>query len=176
MRLTLITPPAAEPITLAQAKVQCKVRHDQADAKLTQHIRTARELAEKRTGRALINQGWRQVEDCAPSVLRLWRWPVVSVQRVLVDGIEQDAAAYTVELGDNAVVCPVAPGWRGRRVQVEYTAGYGSDGGAVPGPIMDWMLMQISTLYEHSGAVVIGAITSEIGFVEHLLDHYEVPR
>lgn len=176
MRLTLILPPAAEPVTLAQAKVQCKVRHDQADAKLTQHIRTARELAEKRTGRALISQGWRQIEPRAVGAVRLWRWPVQSVQRVLLDGVELTEDDYQVELGDGATVSSAGTCWSGRRVQVEYTAGYGATGADVPGPIIDWVLMQVSNLYENSGSVVVGTITSELRFVDHLLDHYEVPR
>lgn len=176
MRLTLTLPPAAEPVTLDQAKFQCKVRHSLADEKLTRAIRTARQLAEERTERALITQGWRQVEACAPAEIKLGRWPVSAITKVEVDGVELLPAAYSAELGDDPRLEPVDDCWTGKRVLVEFTAGYGAAGDVVPGPIIEWMLMQIANLYENSGSVVIGTINSELKFVDHLLDSYIVPR
>lgn len=177
MRLTLITPPAAEPVTLEEAKYQCKIRHTQADAALNKAIRAARELAEQRTGRALINQDWRQIELCAPSEIRLCVWPVPAVGKVTVDGIDLAPTDYSVLLGDDPRLLPVGgTSWQGKRVDVEYTAGYGASGDDVPSAITRWMLHQIANTHEHSGTVVLGTTVAELSFVDRLLDPWIIPR
>lgn len=177
MRLSRIQPPAAEPVTLDEAKYQCKDRHTQADAALTRAIRAARELAEQRTGRALITQQWRQTEPCAPTEIRLRVWPVTAVDKVTVDGVDLTPADYTAYLGDDPRLLPNGDVvWQGRRVDVEYTAGYGASGDDVPAPITRWMLHQIANAHEHSGSVVLGISVSELTFVDHLLDPWIVPR
>lgn len=177
MRLTLITPPAVEPVTLEEAKYQCKIRHTQADAALAKAIRAARELAEQRTGRALIDQGWQQIEPCATAEIRLGVWPVTAVTRVSVDGADLAPADYTVYLGDDPRLLPVGGiNWQGRSVSVEYTAGYGASGDDVPSAISRWMLHQIANTHEHSGTVVLGVSVSELKFVDRLLDPWIIPR
>lgn len=55
---TLITAPAGEPITLIEAKLQCRVDTADEDDLINALIVTAREQAEHRLGRALITQTW----------------------------------------------------------------------------------------------------------------------
>lgn len=176
MRLTRTLPPAVEPISLAEAKYQCKIRHTQADDALATAIRAARELAEERTGRALVTQGWSQLERCAPAEVRLGAWPVQAVTRVAVDGLELGASGYVVFLGDDPCISPVGESWAGKQVVVEFTAGYGDAGSDVPAAIKRWALHQVANAMEHSGSVVVGTIASELKFVEHLLDPYIIPR
>lgn len=175
MRLTCIQPPATEPITLEEAKFQCRVRHTQADAKLTNAIRSARQSAEQRTGRALITQTWRQVELKAGAVIHLGRWPAASVASLKVEGELVAPETYQVELGDDPIVRPISGSWCGQRVEIEFTAGYGQ-AQDVPQPIKDWMLAQIASLYENAGQVVIGTINSELSFIDQLLENYVVTR
>src|SRR4051812_29149332 len=56
MRLVVVTPPAAEPITLDEAKAQCRVDTTDDNALLTSLIVTAREYCEHVTRRAFINR------------------------------------------------------------------------------------------------------------------------
>lgn len=176
MRLTRLLPPAAEPVSIEEARYQCKIRHTQADAALNKAIRAARELAEQHTGRALIAQGWAQLEACAPAVIKLGVWPLLAVSKVSVAGTELTLSEYMVYLGDDPKLLPIGAGWVGKAVTVEFTAGYGAAGDDVPAAITNWMLHQIANTIEHSGSVVVGTIVAELKFVDRLLDPYIVPR
>jgi uncharacterized phiE125 gp8 family phage protein len=67
MSLKPITAPAEEPVTLVEAKAQCKVDHSADDALLAIFIQSAREAAEHITGRAFITQTWELVLDAFPA-------------------------------------------------------------------------------------------------------------
>jgi len=58
MKFKVVTPVATEPVTLAEARLQCKVDADDTthDALITGLITAAREFAEHYTGRALAPQ------------------------------------------------------------------------------------------------------------------------
>lgn len=173
--LERISAPLLEPVTLDEAKAQCRVRHSLDDDRLTRLIASAREQAEARTRRALISQGWRQTSPASCGRIRLERWPVLAVTAVQVDGQQLDLGACRVRLGDDGYVEPL-DGWPGREVVVEFTAGYGSTAASVPASIRDWMLVQIADAYGNPGAVVIGTITSRLDYIDGLLTPFEVPR
>lgn len=175
MRLTLIAAPTSEPITLDDAKQQCRVRHDKLDARLQQLIRSARQQAEGRTGRALLTQQWEQYSACTSGLIRLRKWPVQSVQSVEVDGQVLPQASYAVTVGDSPTVTPAeGVSWHGKAVRVLFISGYGS-ASDVPQPILDWMLMRLAALYENASGVVVGTNATDLGFVDGLLTDYEVP-
>lgn len=167
--------PQVEPVSLAEAKAQCRIRHSLDDARLTRLITSAREQAEARTRRALISQGWRQSSPASCGRIRLERWPVLAVTGVQVDGQPLGLSACRVRLGDDAYVEPLG-NWPGREVEVEFTAGYGSDAASVPASIRDWMLVQIADAYANPGAVLIGVSSSRLDFIDGLLAPYIVPR
>lgn len=66
MARTLITPPAAEPVTLDEAKAQCRVDTTDEDITLTGLLRAARDKVESLTGFALLTQTWELVLDAWP--------------------------------------------------------------------------------------------------------------
>lgn len=66
MILELITGPAVEPVSLAEAKEHARVDSSAEDDYLTALITAARELVERTTGRALITQTWRLTLDDWP--------------------------------------------------------------------------------------------------------------
>lgn len=65
--LDLLTAPALEPVTAAEAKAHARVETAADDALIDTYIAGARQLVEHITGRALINQTW---------TLTLDQWPV----------------------------------------------------------------------------------------------------
>ena len=85
MPLNLITPPAVEPVTLADAKAHLKVDTTDDDALITALITAARARAEWHTGRALITQSW---------TLWLDAWPAERHRR------DSAAAAAERDVGD----------------------------------------------------------------------------
>lgn len=66
MHYTLVTAPAAEPVTLAEAKEHARVDDSTDDAYITALITAAREMVERQTGRCLITQTWRLTLDNWP--------------------------------------------------------------------------------------------------------------
>jgi Phage gp6-like head-tail connector protein len=92
MILELITPPAIEPITLAEAKAHARVDSSDDDVYLTALITAAREMIERMTGRALISQTGR---------LTLDDWPRGGGTEEWWDGVRDGAlAALTAEFVD----------------------------------------------------------------------------
>ncbi len=78
--LTLVTPPAAEPVSLAEAKAQMRVDTSDDDTLISSLIVAARQAAEEHTRRALVNQTWRLSLDRFPARPLNW-W----------DGVRQGA-------------------------------------------------------------------------------------
>ena len=67
MGLRLITPPASDPLTLAQAKAHLRVNFTDDDALITALVKAATLRCENWTGRALVDQKWELVLDGFPS-------------------------------------------------------------------------------------------------------------
>ncbi len=191
MGLLQLLAPAAEPVTLAEAKLQCRVDGADEDALLNSLIATARLQAEHRTGRALITQKWRLTLDRFPfDSLELPLAPAASVEAVTYldeNGTRQTLAAASYRLITDELVprlvpsygeawpsCRVTPG----SVQVDFTAGYGAAGANVPSTVRQWMLLAISTWYAQRDVVITGTIVGELprDFFDGLLDPVRIVR
>ena len=61
--LTLVTPPASEPVTLAEAKAWARIDSTDEDAVLTSLIIAARSAAEEYLRRSLVTQTWKLTLD-----------------------------------------------------------------------------------------------------------------
>jgi uncharacterized phiE125 gp8 family phage protein len=66
MSLTLITPPAAVPVSLAEVKAQCRVDDASEDPLLVGYIRSATDYVEQHSGLRLIAQEWEYSVDAFP--------------------------------------------------------------------------------------------------------------
>ncbi len=67
MASILLTPPAAEPLSLAEAKAFLRLETADDDPLIAAFISAARLHVETQTGLALITQSWRMVLDCWPA-------------------------------------------------------------------------------------------------------------
>ncbi|GAA0566699.1 head-tail connector protein [Rhizomicrobium electricum] len=161
MSLQLLTPPAAEPVTLAEAKAHLKIDTSDEDALVATLITAARARAEWHTGRAFVTQRWRLRLDAWPQqgVIELPLPPLVSVEEVAVTdagGIRSvlDPAAYRVDAASapgRVIVTVRPPSLRARDgLEVAFTAGYG-DASAVPVAIQQAILEVVADLYTHRG-------------------------
>lgn len=188
MGQTLKIAPATEPVTLAEAKLHCKVDGVEHDAMFnTVWIPSARQQAELRTGRALVTQQWEYTLEGFLQRIALPMPALVSVQSVKY--LDQNGALQTLASTEYQVVISELVGyiipaygkaWPGCRTQpdsvvIAYTAGYGLPA-AVPPGIKAWMLMAITTMYNQRD-VVIAAAAGELprDFFTALLDPYWVP-
>jgi uncharacterized phiE125 gp8 family phage protein len=100
--LTTITGPSAEPVTLAQAKVQLRIDHDDENALIESWIRSARELAEAHTGKRFVTQQVRMTLKAFPchpdDVIRLPVGPVTAITGFTYT----DEAGATQALAENS--------------------------------------------------------------------------
>jgi uncharacterized phiE125 gp8 family phage protein len=190
MGLTLKVAPAAEPVTLAEAKLHCKVDGTEDDALITALIVAARQQAEHRTGRALITQQWEQTLDSFPEdSVDLPKPNLVSVQSVTyldADGVRQTLAGTEYQVVTDELVGRLLPAygksWPSCRVQpgsvaINYTCGYGN-ASAVPESIKSWIKMAVGTLYAQREGIITGTIVAEVprDFFAGLLDPFVVHR
>lgn len=188
---TQLTPPAAEPLTLAEAKLHLRVDAGitDDDSLITALIVTARQQAEHRTGRALVTQQWRHSVDAFPAdSLELPLPKLQSVQAVSYldsNGTRQTLANNEYDVIADELVGRIIPAygksWPSCRehpgsVRVDYTCGYGA-AVDVPQSIKAWMLLAIGAWYENREALSSGQPVAELprGFWEGLLDPFWVP-
>lgn len=95
--LRLVTPPAAEPVSLGEAKSHLRVEHDADDALISAQIAAAREWAEGFTGSKFLEQIWDVTLRGWPS--SPYRIPVGPVGAV-------SSVTYRASDGSTAVVPP----------------------------------------------------------------------
>ncbi len=168
MSLQLLSPPASEPVSLADAKAQLKIDGTDEDALLSSLIAAARARAEWHSGRALVTQSWcLRLDGCpADGVVEIPLPPlqaVSSIAATTIDGIRSvmDAALYRVDAASapGRVIFTTRPHRLRDRdgLEISFTAGYG-DAAAVPAPICQAILEIVAELYAHRGddAVPVG--------------------
>jgi uncharacterized phiE125 gp8 family phage protein len=161
MPLTLTTPPAIEPVTLAQAKAHLKIDTTDDDALVTALIPAARARAEWHTGRALVTQGWTLWLDAWPDIIAIPLPPLQAVASVTAYARDDssrvlDPATYIVDLAANrlALKQSIAPPSNLRRlnaVAIAFTAGHGDAAEDVPAPLREAILELVTFLYENRG-------------------------
>lgn len=163
MTAILTDPPAAEPVTLQAAKAHLRVDGDDEDARISDLISAARRHVEEATGRALLEQGWRIVRDSvAPAgIVRLEPQPVRSVDAVTLRAADGTATVlsaddYVVDLASSRLRIS-AGGLRpfgGHQVEIDITAGYGTEATDVPAPLRQAILMLVAHWYQHREAAL----------------------
>lgn len=170
----LLTGPASEPITLAEAKAFLRVEHTDDDDVIAALIAGSRIHVEAATRRALITQTWRVVRDAWPTDGRLALAPAplreVSAARVYrADGTTQsiDVAVLVVDKAAAPAVVAFAPwslpvpGQARAGIEIDIEAGYGA-ATDVPEPLRQAIRLLVAHWYENRGLVASGPGTAEL--------------
>ena len=191
MALNLITPASTYPVDLASAKLHCRVDIADDDTLITALITAATEMAEQKTGRAIMTQTLELTLDAFPEAFELTRVPVQSITSVKyydTTGAQQTLSntLYALDAADDfgfAHISPVYGGtWPTTRdqinaVAVRYVAGY-ADAASVPQSIKNWILLMVSTMYANRETEAYSSravsTTVQMQFVDRLLDRYVV--
>ena len=165
----LLAGPAAEPITLAEAKQFLRVEHDDDDDIIAALIAGSRIHVETQTRRALITQSWRLTRDVWPAAgwVALLPVPVKTLDAVRVyrsdgttlaldlSGFVLDKSAAPARLSFVHGV-PPAPGRPAAGIEIDVTCGYGDTGANVPEPLRHAIRLLVAHWHENRGIVAAG--------------------
>lgn len=169
LRPVLVSPPAAPPVSLAEAKAHCRVDFADDDALITSLIDAATTHLDGWTGilgRAVVTQTWRQDFCAFGSRMRLPVGPVASVDSVKyfdADNAEEtvDPSVFIAATDAMGSYVELAAGksWpatydRPDAVGITYVAG--ADAADVPSALKAAILLHIAHLYLNREAVVLG--------------------
>jgi len=179
------TAPSVEPITLEEAKIQCRIESTYDDDEITGIIIAARNQAELYLNRAIITQTIDAYYDSFPSCFEMPPLQTVSSITYLdSDGNSQtlESSQYTVDSKSIPARITRAYGvtWpstysQTNAVTIQFVAGYGL-AVSVPECIKQWIKLQVSHYFDNRNPVVIGSSVAEVprDYVNGLLDSERV--
>ena len=176
MALVMIAAPAAEPISVAEAKAHLRIDADDEDALIASLIVTATTFVEKALARALITQDWSLYLDAWPrdGTIALPLAPVqeVTAVRVYDSGdmpTDVDEESYSVDtvseparLALSASGMQLLPARLLNAYEVAFTTGYGDEADDVPEPIRHALKLLVAHWFERREPVVLGEAPQEV--------------
>ena len=204
MPLQLVTPPAEEPVSLAEAKQHLRVDSGDDDLLIGSLISAARQAAETKTGRQLITARWKLVLDAFPGpslmqsatgvsfslpghAILLAKCPVQSV--VSIEYLDMNGTTQVMPASDYVLDAACEPArltpafgktWpptlpQMGAVSVTFDAGYGT-ASAVPEGLKSWIKLRVGSLYGHREemSVLSRGRIDPLPFVDGLLDGFKV--
>jgi uncharacterized phiE125 gp8 family phage protein len=183
MSSILLTAPAIEPISLAEAKAFLRVEHDDDDDVIAALIAGARIYVEAQTRRALVIQSWRLVRDTWPQSGRIEvrPAPLQSLDAVRVhdgqgDPIEVDVEGFVLDTAGSALIFAPwtmpQPARTAAGIELDVTVGYGDAAIDVPEPLRQAIRLLTAHWYENRG--VSGAEAMLPATVAALIAPYRV--
>ena len=184
-----VTPPAAEPVALADVRAFLRVADENEDALIARLIAAARERVEAESGRALMPQTWRMSADVAEGrtrdafrVFALRRAPYLSFVEARVakedgtstplalDEVRVDADANQVWLRLGSALTG-ARAWR--PVEIVWRCGF-ADAAAVPDALKTAVLMLVAHGYERRDSLGAPEAATPAGVSALLAPYREV--
>jgi uncharacterized phiE125 gp8 family phage protein len=190
MALVLTSGPAAEPVTVAEAKAHLRVDGTDEDTLIASLILTSRLHVEAALGLALITQSWRLLLDRWPPQkdLELPLRPLQSIDAVRVlpaagaalviapTNYVADTANVPPRLVRTGVIWP-QPGKAANGIEIDLTAGYGDDASDVPAPVRQSLLLLVAHWYERREPIDVGSPATIVPTqVSELLAPYRLVR
>jgi uncharacterized phiE125 gp8 family phage protein len=168
MSSILLSGPAVEPVSPAEAKAHLRVEHGDDDDVIAALIAGARVHVETNTRRALITQNWRLVRDawpddgrifvtpaplCALIAARVWRLNGTT-QAIDTTAFALDTASAPAVLSFNAGALP-EPGRAAGGIELDVEVGYGDAPDDVPEALRQAIRALVAHWYENRGLIAV---------------------
>lgn len=185
MTFVVSVAPAVEPVSLDEAKVQCRIDSTFDDDEITGMIIAARIQAELNLNRYIITQTIDSYYDCFQSFFELP--PLQSVSSITYldsNGDSQTLATSQYVVDSKSIPARITPAYgiswpstydQTNAVTIQFVGGYGL-AADVPEVIKQWIKLQVTQYFENRNPVVIGASVAEVprDYVDGLLDSERV--
>jgi uncharacterized phiE125 gp8 family phage protein len=168
MALDIVTPPAAEPLTLEESKAWLRLDGGSEDVLVAALVAAARAAVELACGRLLIAQGWRWRLDAWPAGAAI-RIPVSPVTAVTGVSVTTAAGPVSVAAGDWLLATtsdparlvflrpPPAPAVAAGAITITGTAGIGATPAALPEALRHAVRLTLAALWENRGDAAVAA-------------------
>ncbi len=177
-RVSLVTAPANEPVTVTDAKNHMRIEHTDDDALIARLINVAIAYVDVTgaLGKAMISQTWAEYVGPNPSTVYLSLQPAQSVTAIKY--FDTDNALQTATLSDfhllgqpgryliypkSGKVWPTTFS-RDDAIRIEYVVGYGDNAADVPDTVRHALLMLVAHYYENRENELIGTISKTLPF------------
>jgi uncharacterized phiE125 gp8 family phage protein len=182
----LLTAPAAEPLSLDDAKAFLRVEHDDDDAVIAALVASARHHVEALTRCGLLTQTWRLVLDRWPDNgrIRPRLGPLRALEAARVfDGANEaralDADMFVIDRAAGAIAAPgwslPPPGRSSAGIELDLSIGFGATANDVPPVLLQAIRTLVAHWYENRGLVAIGASVAMMpGSVNAMIASYRV--
>lgn len=163
--------PAAEPVSVAEARAYLRVDNGDEDELIAALIVAAREQVEAATRRALIAQEWRLVLDEWPARGRVDVVPAPLASLDAARIFDADGTAQAIDLQhfvpdrsrDQLAFLPWTlpkPGRARAGIELDVTVGYGAAPDDVPEPLRQAMRLLLGHAYESRGVTGAASVRS----------------
>jgi uncharacterized phiE125 gp8 family phage protein len=163
----LLTGPATEPWSVAEAKSFLRAENDDDDAVIASLIAAARNQVEALTRSALIAQTWRFVRDQWPENgrIRLGRGPLRSLVAARVydsagNASTIDGGTFVLDQAAGTIASPCwalpVPGRAGAGIELDVEIGFGAAATDVPDVLRHAVRTLVAHWYENRGLIAIG--------------------
>ncbi len=191
MALVLTSPPALEPVSIAEAKDHLRVDHSDEDAYISSLILTSRLHIESALSLALINQSWTWTFDAWPQRSQSVTLPlrpvstIISIATLASDGTPTVMPVADYELDGDHVPPRLLrtvnqwpkPGKSRAGIEVSFVTGFGPAAEDVPQTVCHALLLLVAHWYEHRDPIEIGSDKTAVPeAVSTLLMPYRVAR
>lgn len=185
----LVTAPASEPITTAQAKTHLRVNNSDDDTLIDLMITRARTAVEEYTRRQLLTATYKVFLDGWPDVIKLPRPPLQSVTHIKYYDASTNtlttwsSANYQVDIYSYpARIVPVqGVSWpslysRLNPIEIQYVCGHANTGADLVPPQATLAMMQLlAHWYEIREATISGTIIADVPMaVQMLMDQIRI--
>jgi uncharacterized phiE125 gp8 family phage protein len=170
MSSILLSAPAVEPLSLAEAKAFLRVEHADDDDVIAALIAASRIHIEAQTRRALVTQDWRIILDAWPVDGRLPIRPaplrmLTAVRVYDAGGVSHavDTESFVLDVGGSELAfAPWAvapPGRLAAGIELDVVVGYGNAATDVPEPLRQAIRLLVAHWYENRGLAAVGTVT-----------------
>lgn len=170
-RFELVTAPASEPVTRAEAKTHLRESSTDEDDLIDGLIVAARKLVEAQTSRQLVTATWRLHLDCFPAGdIQIRKSPIASISSITyydTNGDSQTWASSNYETDLVSEPARIRPAYnvsypstrsgKPNAVTVQFVAGVAQ--GSVDQRAKQAILLLLSHWYENREAVVMGSFS-----------------